>query len=262
MRIPISSAAQKECDGVAGSAGLANNKLRELAPLLAWQRLKGRLDIAGHIIALEVTWGDPNGWHPHYHVLLIHDQDLDAAAIAALHSHIHSRLAASCRNHGLRQPDQLYAVRIDPNVSATAVGAYISKGGDWIPAEEMTRGDLKTSRTGSRTPFQILADYYQTGDTRDRDLWREYGRVTRGLAAVRWSHGLRQGLFGPLLASEQTDKELAAEDVGGQQVTVIAREVWSGARTAGLDHALLAAAESGRLAAVIAGWLQTGDDSR
>ena len=61
----------------------------------------------------------------------------------------------------------------------------------------MTRGDLKTSRTGSRTPFQILADYYQTGDTRDRDLWREYGRVTRSLAAVRWSRGLRALMLGP-----------------------------------------------------------------
>jgi hypothetical protein len=26
-------------------------------------------------------------------------------------------------------------------------------------------------------PMQILADYYQTGDTVDRDLWREYSRV-------------------------------------------------------------------------------------
>lgn len=152
-----------------------------------WQRLKRRLGIAGHIIALEFTWGDENGWHPHYHVLLVHDQDLDAAAIATLHPHIHSRLAASCQNHGLRPPDQLHAVRIDPNVSATAVGGYVAKGGDWTPAEEMTRGDLKTSRTGSRTPFQILADHYQTGDTSDRDLWHEYTRVTRGLAAVRWS---------------------------------------------------------------------------
>ena len=50
-------------------------------------------------------------------------------------------------------------------------GRYIAKGGDWTPAEEMTRGDLKTSRTGGRTPFQILADYCQTGDTRDRGLW-------------------------------------------------------------------------------------------
>ncbi len=153
----------------------------------AWQRLKHKLGIAGHIIALEFTWGDENGWHPHYHVLLVHDQDFDAAAITALHAHIHSRLAASCRDHGLRQPDQLHAVRIDPNVSATAAGGYIAKNGDWTPAEEMARGDLKTSRTGCRTPFQILADYYQTGDTRDRNLWREYTRVASGLSAVRWS---------------------------------------------------------------------------
>jgi hypothetical protein len=118
----------------------------------AWQRLKRRLGIAGHIMALELTWGDENGWHPHYHVLLVHDQDLNAKAITALHAHIHSRLAASCSDHGLREPDQLHAVRIDPNISATATGAYIAKGGDWTPAEELTRGDLKTSRTGSRTP--------------------------------------------------------------------------------------------------------------
>jgi hypothetical protein len=143
----------------------------------AWQRLMRRLGIAGHIIAFEFTWGDENGWHPHYHVLLVHDLDLDAVAIAQLHGHIHSRLAVSCRDHGLSQPDQLHAVRIDANVSATAAGAYIAKGGDWTPAEEMTRGDLKIGRTGSRTPFQILADYYATGDTSDRELWREYSRV-------------------------------------------------------------------------------------
>jgi hypothetical protein len=100
--------------------------------------LRRRLNIFGHIIALEFTWGEKNGWHPHYHVLLVHNEDLDADAIAALHAHIHSRVAASCRDLGLRQPDQLHAVRIDPNVSATAGGAYIAKGGSWTPAEEMT----------------------------------------------------------------------------------------------------------------------------
>jgi hypothetical protein len=118
--------------------------------------------------------GDENGWHPHYYVLLVHAQDLDAATIAALHAHIHSRLAAACRDADLRPADRLHAVRIDSNVSAIAAGAYIAKGGDWTPAEEMTRGDLKTSRTGNRTPFQILADYYQADDSHDRDLWHEY----------------------------------------------------------------------------------------
>jgi Replication protein len=206
----------------------------------AWQRLKRKLGIAGHVIALEFTWGDENGWHPHHHVLLVHDQDLDAAAIAALHAHIHSRLAAACRDHGLRLPDQLHAVRIDPNVSASAAGTYVAKGGDWTPAEEMTRGDLKTGRTGSRTPFQILADYYQTGDTRDHYLWREYSRVTHGLAAVRWSRHLRAAMAG---AHESTDEELASEDVRGDLAVVITIPTWSQIRLAGFEHLALVAVE-------------------
>jgi hypothetical protein len=211
----------------------------------SWQRLKCRLGIAGHIIALEFTWGDENGWHPHYHVLLVHDQDPGAAAIAALHGHIHSRLAGACSDAGLRQPDQFHAVRIDPNVSATAAGGYVAKGGDWTPAEEMTRGDLKTSHIGSRTPFQILADYYQTGDIRDRDLWREYDRVVRNLAAVRWSRGLRVAILGPAVEPLPADEDLAAEDVNGQLAAVIPFPVWSRIRVAGLDHVVLVAAEHG-----------------
>jgi hypothetical protein len=212
----------------------------------AWQRLKRRLGVVGHIIALEFTCGDQNGWHPHYHVLLVHDHGLDVAAITALHAHIHSRLAAACRDYGLRQPDQLHALRIDPNVSAAAAaGGYIAKGGDWTPAEEMTRGDLKTGRTGSRTPFQILADYYQTGDTRDRDLWDEYSLATKGLAAIRWSRYLRARMIGLVGVAEKTDAELAAEDVNGGLVAVIAVAAWSRIRLAGLEHAVLVAAETG-----------------
>jgi hypothetical protein len=216
----------------------------------AWQRLKHRLGIAGHVIALEFTWGDTSGWHPHHHVLLLHDQDLDAIAIAQLHAHIHGRLAAACARYGLRRPDQLHAVRIDPNVSATAAGAYIAKGGQWTPAEEMARGDLKTSRTGSRTPFQILADYYQTGDTRARDLWHEYGRAAQSLAAVRWSRGLRAVILGSSAAIPKTDCELATEVADGELVTYLPAKTWSVLRRACLDLALLVAAEDGGHSAV------------
>jgi hypothetical protein len=85
----------------------------------------------------------------------------------------------------------------------------------------MTRGDLKTSRGGSRTPFQILADYYTTGDIRDRDLGREYSRLTRGLAAARWSRRLPAVLLFPVAEPERTDEELTAEEVNGQILAVI-----------------------------------------
>ena len=183
--------------------------------------------------------------HPHYHVLLVHEQNLGAAATAALKAHIHARLAPSCRDFGLRQPDQVHSVRIDPNVSASAACAYVAIGGHWTPAEEMTRGGLKSSRTGSRTPFQILADYYQTGDTHDRDLWREQSGVTRMLAAVRWPRGLRALLLGVAAGPVRTDDELAAEEFNGELLAVIEVTAWSRLQLAGFDLAVLVAAEAG-----------------
>ena len=84
----------------------------------AWQRLKKRLGIAGHVIALEFTWGDANGWHPHYHVLLVHDRNLDAAGIAAAacpHSRAPGRQlprpTASPPGAGARRPDRPQRLR-------------------------------------------------------------------------------------------------------------------------------------------------------
>jgi hypothetical protein len=116
----------------------------------------------------------------------------------------------------------------------------------------VTRGDLKTGRTGSRTPFQIVADYYQTGDTRDRDLWREYGRATRGLASVRWSHGLRRAVLGSSAEPQPTDKDLAAENTDGHLTVSIVCGLWTRIRLAGLDHAILVASEIGGKAAATA----------
>ena len=110
----------------------------------------------------------------------------------------------------------------------------------------MTRGDLKTSRTGSRSPFQILADYYQTADSHDRDLWRKYSRATRCLAAVRWSRGLRGATLGPGKGIEISDAELAAEEVNGSIVAVLDLADWLRIRTTGAGQSVLVAAEKGR----------------
>ena len=130
-----------------------------------------------------------------------------------------------------------------PRSPGAAAGAYVAKGSDWTPAEEITRGDLKTGRAGSRTPFQILADYCQTGDRDDRELWREYTEVTRGLAAVRWSRDLRAHILGPTAEPELPDEQLSRDVVDGDSVVLLSLTTWSRLRLAGLEHAAPIAAE-------------------
>jgi hypothetical protein len=50
-------------------------------------------------------------------------------------------------------------------------------------------------------------------------------------------------MVGPQAEPERTDKELAADDVSGHLIATLSPEAWSRIRLAGLEHALLVAAE-------------------
>jgi hypothetical protein len=52
-------------------------------------------------------------------------------------------------------------------------------------------------------------------------------------------------MLGSTAVLERTDEELAAEQVSGELIAVITAPVWSRIRHAGLDHAVLVAAEHG-----------------
>ena len=87
---------------------------------------------------------------------------------------------------------------------------------------------------------------------RDRNLWREYCRATRGLAAVRWSRGLRVNMLGLCAKLERTDEELAAEDVSGEFGNFYRTCGLVSSPIAGLDLAALVAAQLGGRPAVAA----------
>ena len=40
-----------------------------------------RLGYKGRIVATEVTWGEQNGWHPHYHMILFFDHEINAQGL-------------------------------------------------------------------------------------------------------------------------------------------------------------------------------------
>jgi hypothetical protein len=227
-----------------------------LAPLLAtvadgfravisgrpWIRLRKQLAIAGTIRSVEVTHG-VNGWHPHLHVLLFLDRDPGAEGLATLAAHIRGRWGAFIVSQGYRPPDRHHGVVIDRCTSAAEAGAYIAKTQDGAsPGNELARADLKQGRNGHRTPLEILEAFRWTGVLEDLALWHEYEKASKGHQAITWSKGLHQ-----LLAVEdRSDEEVAAEEVGGEIVALIAAETWREVtRIPGLPAHLLDEAERG-----------------
>jgi hypothetical protein len=213
----------------------------------AWVRLRKDVGIVGTIRSMEVTHG-ANGWHPHLHVLVFFDGRPDAEGLAAFALHVRRQWGRHITKAGFRAPNN-HGVNIQLCESAAEAGQYIAKTQDGRSAgNEIARGDMKQGRSGSRTPFEILDDFRWTGDAGDRQLWHEYERATRGRQAITWSKGLRAFLE---VEVEESDEELAAAEVGGDEIATISNPQWKRVvQVPGLAVYLLDCAEAGGLEAV------------
>lgn len=216
----------------------------------AWVALKKALGIVGQIRSLEITHG-ANGWHPHLHVLVYVDGQLGALGLARLVMHLRERWAEFITRAGYRVPHEDHGVDVQRCSSAQEAGAYIAKTQDGrAVGNEVARGDMKTGRRRSRTPIEVLDDFRWTGDADDLRIWHEYETATKGRQCITWSKGLRQLLLGDE-HQEQTDEEIAAEEVGGDDVALIPGETWKViVARPGLPAALLDACERGGLDAI------------
>ena len=85
-----------------------------------------------------------------------------------------------------------------------------------------------------------------------RSVWREAPPLLTAIGGCPPSAKVRAvGEGHPVrIRAERSDEELAAADIGGNLIVVIQCPVWSRARTAGLEHAVLVAADDGGLEAV------------
>src|SRR4029077_16356737 len=82
-----------------------------------WVRAKQAVPVVGTIRSVEVTHG-PNGWHPHLHVLVFLEGQLDAAQLGALGIHVRSKWKTFITRAGYRPPSDLHGVKIDVCTSA------------------------------------------------------------------------------------------------------------------------------------------------
>lgn len=119
-----------------------------------------------------------NGWHCHQHCLVILPDTFGSLANAAkalenLAGAWDKALKAVGRTGG----------KSAFHVSKAGVGEYIAK---LDVGAELSMGQRKTGKRGSRTPFQILEDA-RDGDAQSCALFREYAAATKGRRMLVWS---------------------------------------------------------------------------
>jgi hypothetical protein len=205
-----------------------------------WKRAKAAAGCSGYVRALEVTHGHGNGWHPHLHAIFLLDSEDGAAMFGEWLFDVWSR---KVEKTGLGQCERSIW-KFERAAHYDAAADYVVKGNFDM---ELTRGHMKVAKGGGRTPWQLLNDA-DRGDAHAVMLFREFANAFKGARQVTYSQGLR-ARYG--LADEQTDEELATEDVGVVVGTIPARP-FGRLVAKGLGSRALDAAETGGWSAVVA----------
>ncbi|MEK6438751.1 protein rep [Pseudonocardia sp. T1-2H] len=214
----------------------------------AYSRETTTFGMLGWSRVVEVTHG-ASGWHVHVHALVLFDSPVSDDLLFELAGAWWDRWEKALARRGLsglRDSGGLDARQIAMNAeSADLVAGYFTK-----VAYEITGGVIKDGRYGNRSPFAILRDGLATGLADDLELWWEWEEVSRGRRQLTWSKGLRE--WAGLHVEEKTDEEVAAEDLGSDDLIMLPVRTWEAVRHEVED--LLAAAEIGGLAGAMA-WL-------
>lgn len=192
----------------------------------AWDSERKQFGVIGSIKAVEVTHSR-NGWHPHTHVIVLTERPLTFDELCSWYARLDARWAAGLVRNGWSAGQAPYRFRMDPvqkSRDGERLAAYVAKVQDKGIGNEMARADMKGGRQGSRTPFEILADFGNGALADDLELWWEYEQATIGRSAIRWSPGLKARLLPD--EEELSDDDIAAEDLGGETVAVLAPHLW------------------------------------
>jgi hypothetical protein len=158
----------------------------------------------GEHSALEVTWGQANGWHPHKHVLFFSTLPADEIDAEDLRARLSKRFGDMLAKRG-RYVSSVYGVdvRIGPEVA----GEYVAKGSGWGLEHEIAKASSKKARAGC-SPWELL-ERYDGGDAWAGRLFVEYAEAVKGRHQLVWSRFLRRRLGEGVAVSDQ---ELAEEE--------------------------------------------------
>jgi len=198
--------------------------------------------LAGFVTATEITYGS-NGWHPHFHMLLLLGASDDREALQLVEE-VRPAWERALENRDLWCNEHGFLAQ-----GASNAGEYVVK---WGAAEELVLTSSKTGRQGGRSPWALLKDAYY-GDAAAGDLFVEYARCFTGRHQLVWADGLKKQLG----LAEQSDEDLAAapELTDLSEVALVSKALWKLICARMLQAELLDVAEAGG-ADYIEAWLQ------
>lgn len=196
-------------DPLAQTLDLIKKALRSMAMSRRYKQMQDRLGVEGRIIATEITHGEANGWHPHFHELWFFERA--GVDLVALEAELFTMWRVACLKFGLGDPSRKHGVVVQDGSRAAQ---YVAKMGDkeWTLADEIAKASSKAGRKGSRSAWQLLdcmIDPEATPEHQKRAaaLFREYAEVTKGRRQLVWSPGLKKRYA----IAEMNDEELCAQ---------------------------------------------------
>jgi hypothetical protein len=187
-----------------------------------YRSIRADYGIQHSIKALEVTYGDRNGWHVHSHWLLFAERPLLGGGVDELKRSLYAAWGAACGRKGLETSE---AHGLDVQSTEGAIADYIAKWGHdpgehkrpWGPEDELAKSASKAAGKGTRyTPWDLAREYAKTRSQHFAELFVEYALHFHGKRQLVWSRGAKLALLGiadEVLTDEQQAAQLLAADL-------------------------------------------------
>ena len=182
---------------------------------------------AGQVRAFDLTYGEANGWHPHYHSVMFFDPSTTEDQRQAYLRRARDRYIVALKKAGRNASASSIGWDVRQITTNNDISSYLAKvEGGWGAGLELTRSDLKKSH-GGRTAWDLLRAASEDGDMDASRLWWEYEAATKGKALVQVGNGLAKRFHVPEL--ELSDEDLAAKEMEELPVyvSVFSASEWS-----------------------------------
>lgn len=242
--MPTFTAPHQRKDALAETLDRIKKALRSMGMSRKYKQLQARLTVEGRITATEITHGEANGWHPHFHELWFFERG--GVDLVALESELFAMWHAACIKCGLGAPSRKHGVVVQDGSKAAH---YVSKMGakEWGLADEIAKASSKGGRGGSRSAWQLLDCMIDPEATpahqkRAAALFREYAEATKGRRQLSWSQGLKKRYA----IADMNDEELCAKaEEDSVLIAQIPLDAWRAIRVQKMQAHILNAVEHG-----------------